>query len=360
MNEVRQALFTIHKWIGLSAGIMAVVLGLSGTALVFRAEIERWQARDWLAVEPSGARLPLDDLAEAAIAAWPAKRLTRFAFPESEGEAIQVVVQTPGARDLKSAELVGIYVNPYDASVLGSVERTRNWVWWLQDLHYALFLGTPGLKANGVFAAMLLLLAMTGPVLWWPGRRRLKYGLRIRRRPATALWRDLHAVVGLAGSAVLVLISLTALYYAFRGPVTSLITASTGDAALRPPPVAESADPPAAYEALYLAAAVALPGARIDEMRPGRPGSAASVTFRLPGDRVVGRHRAWFDPVSTATLRIDRHDALPLGQRLLANMAPWHFGTFGGTPTRALWFIAGLVPALLFGTGVWLWARRQR
>jgi uncharacterized iron-regulated membrane protein len=357
---MRRAFFTVHRWVGLVAGVVVVVLGLSGTALVYRAEIERFEARAWLEVEPTGQRLKLDELVAAAGAAWPAKRLTRVVFPESENESVQVVLQTAGARDLKSAELVGVFVNPYDGHVLGSVERTRSWVWWMQDLHYAFFLGEPGLKVNGVFAVALLSLALTGPVLWWPGRKRLKSGFRVRSQPAAARWHDLHAVSGVIASLLLVLIALTAMYYAFRAPATALITWATGDAPLRPPPVVESADPPATLEALHAAARAALPEATLDELRPARPGSAASVTFRLPGDHVVGRHRAWFDPFTTAMLRIDRHDELAAGQRLLGNMGPWHFGSFGGRLTRLLWFVVGLLPALLFGTGLWLWARRRR
>jgi len=358
---LRGAWLTLHKWIGLTAGLAAVVLGLSGTALVYRPEIESWQARHWREVEPAGQKLPLDALAAAANAAWPAKRLTRLVFPESEREALQVVLQTPGARDLKSAELVGVYVNPYDGTVLGSIERTRSWVWWVQDLHYAWFSGVPGLTVNGVFAAMLLALALTGPVLWWPGRGRLSGGLRIRRRPTAARWRDLHAVVGLVASLALALVALTALYYAFRGPATALVTLATGDAPLSRPAVAESDGTLASLESIHAAAVLALPpGAVVDELRPGRPGSAASVSFRLTGDDVVGRHRAWFDPVTATTLRVDLHDRLAPGQRLLGNMAPWHFGTFGGGPTRALWFVLGLVPALMFGTGLWLWMWQRR
>ena len=359
--DLRGLWLTLHKWIGLLAGLAVVVLGLSGTALVYRAEIERWQARHWLEVEPAGRRLPLDALVDAASAAWPQKRLTRLVFPESEREPLQVVLQTAGARDLKSAELVGVYVNPGDGTVLGSVERTKGWVWWVQDLHYAWFSGVRGLTVNGVFAAMLLALAITGPVLWWPGHGRLSGGLRIRRRPAAARWRDLHAVVGVVTSLALVLVAATALYYAFRGPATALVTRATGDAPLSRPEVTESDEPLASLESIHAAAVRALPpDAIVDELRPGRPGSAASVSFHLARDNVVGRHRAWFDPVTTATLRVDLHDRLAPGQRLLGNMAPWHFGTFGGELTRALWFILGLVPTLMFGTGLWLWLWKRR
>ena len=357
---MRRALRAVHKWIGLVAGIATVILGLSGTALVYRAELERWQARNLPGGAAAGERVPLDVLVTTANAAWPAKRLTRIVFPPSPADPMQVVLQTPGAPNLKDAELVTVYVNPYDGAVLGSIERNGTWIWWLQDLHYAWFMGEPGLKANGMFALALLLLALSGPVLWWPGRKRLSSSLRVRPQPAAARWRDLHAVSGIAACLALGLIALTALYYAYRAPATALVTWASGDAPLRPPAVAGSGSPLASLAAIQDGARRALPEATIDELRPGRPGAPASVTFRLPGDHLIGRHRAWIDPVSAELLRVDRHDRLAPGQRLLGNMAPWHYGTFGGPVTRLLWFVSGLVPALLFATGVWLWARRRR
>ena len=67
----------------------------------------------------------------------------------------------------------------------------------------------------------------------------------------------------------------------------------------------------------------------------------------------------FLDPVTATVLRIDRHESLDAGGRLFANMTPWHFGTFGGRLTQVLWFVAGLIPALLFGSGAWLWLRKR-
>ena len=36
-------------------------------------------------------------------------------------------------------------------------------------------------------------------------------------------------------------------------------------------------------------------------------------------------------------------------------MLPLHFGEFGGLPTRILWAVGGLMPALLLTTGVIMW-----
>jgi uncharacterized iron-regulated membrane protein len=202
----------------------------------------------------------------------------------------------------------------------------------------------------------------------------------VRGAPAAATWRDLHAVSGVFLSLVFALITLTGLYFAFRGTATAVLTLASGAASVSPPQIRRPSAPPggaaavgvvadtrsrgpvlAPLDALVAAARSVEPEASFDELRPARtPERPASLSFRLPGDVVMGRHRMFFDPVTAEVVRVDRHDSLDRGGRLFANMAPWHYGSFGGRATQWLWFIAGLAPALLFGSGSWLWWRKRR
>lgn len=371
---MRPLLLSLHTWGGLTVGLLLVLVGLSGSALVFRADIERWQAREWTRVEPAGERLSLARVAAIGAARIPAKEVVRVVLPQAPGDTVEVILQKRRARNLKDAQLEGVFVDPYRGSVLGVRSRSSGWVWWLQDFHYALFGGEPGLKVNGVGAAVLLGLAITGPILWWPGWSRRRLAFRVRPQPPAARWRDLHAVSGAIACVVLALISVTALYYAYRGTATALVALASGTGGLPAPRIdvpperspatvgaPAGAAPSATLDAIVAAARAALPDARLDELRPSRsPAMAASVAFRLPGDFVFGRHRVFVDPRDARVVRIDRHESLPAGARLLANMGPWHFGSFGGRVTQWLWFVAGLLPAFLFGTGLWLWLRRRR
>jgi uncharacterized iron-regulated membrane protein len=359
---MRRAVLQIHLWTALVAGALIVVLGLSGSALVFRPDIERWLAREWLTVAPAGNRLPLDELVTRAIEQDPAKRLSRVVLPASAESSVEVILTRPRARNLKDARLVSVYLDPYRGTVLGTRARGEGVLWALQDLHYALFAGEPGLKVNGVAAAALLVLALTGPLLWWPARGRWRNALRVRWEPMVARWRDLHAVTGIVLFLVLALISATALYYAYRSTATALITATTGGAGTPPPKVEPASGVAlASIDALVAAARAAVPEARLDELRPARgPGLAASVSFRLPGDVVTGRHRVYLDPATAAIVRIDLHESQPAGARLAENMAPWHYGSFAGRVSQWIWFVAGLTPAMFFGSGLWLWLRRRR
>lgn len=358
---MRRWLVKLHLWSGLAAGLLLVLLGLTGSALVFRAELEHFATRDWRQVEPAGHRLPVDRWVELALQAVPGKVLTRVVLPHRDDEAPIVIVQTPGARNLEQAALVQVFVDPYRGLVLGSRDTNSGVIDWLQDFHYALLAGEPGLKANGVFALALLLLAVSGPVLWWPGWRHRRLALRVHRRPAFTKWRDLHALSGLVLAAVLTLIAFTGAYYAYRSTATAVLTLASGNAALPAPRVSEpQPGDTVSLQELWDAARRAEPVARFDELRPARlPTGSASASFRYPGDHVPGRNRMFLDPYTGRVLRTDRFEEQPASVRFAGNMGPWHFGSWGGRPTQWLWFVAGFAPAFLFATGAWMWWRRS-
>ncbi len=367
--NARAILHTAHTWGGLTIGLLIAIVGISGSALVFRADIERWQAGEWTTVAPLPERLTLERIVAIGAAQIPEKEVVRVLLPQSEQDSIEVILQKRRPRNLKEADLVGVFVDPYRGTVLGQRSRGSGWLWQLQDLHYALFAGETGLKINGIGAAVLLALAITGPILWWPGWARRRIALRVRRQPPAARWRDLHAVVGVISCLILALISVTALYYAYRSTATAVVALASGSGGIaaprldpsQPPPADASGAARASLDELVAAARTALPSARLDELRPSRqPTAPASVAFRLAGDSVFGRHRAYLDARDARVMRIDRHETLPAGARLLANMGPWHFGSFGGRMTQWLWFIVGLLPAGLFASGLWLWLRRRR
>jgi uncharacterized iron-regulated membrane protein len=67
----------------------------------------------------------------------------------------------------------------------------------LLDLHDDLLAGDTGRRVNGFGALLLVLLSLTGIVVWWPGIRRWRRSLTVHRNVG---WRrfnwDLHSMVG--------------------------------------------------------------------------------------------------------------------------------------------------------------------
>lgn len=361
---MRNTLRALHRWVGLILGIWIALLGISGSLLVYREPMENWQARALRVVEPTGDRLPVQALREHAEAARPDRRIVRLRIPQDDATAAEFIMIVPGARDLYSARQVSVYVDPWSGRVLGERDHFRGWLWQVQDFHYALFSGTTGLAVNGIAAAALLGLGLSGFYVWWPGSRwrTLKASLRVRwgARPQWLL-RDLHVVGGVTSVVLLMFLAATAMYFNFRPTATALLQGLLGTPRPLPAVVLLEDGTAASLDSLLAAAKGALPEARLHELRlpPAGAAAVATVSFTRGGEHAPRGNRVFLHPQSAEVLRIDLHRELPAIERITTSMAPWHFGTFGGHTTRALWFLAGVVPTGLLLSGFLVWRRRR-
>ena len=68
---IRKIAFQIHLWIGLAIGLYVVVLSLTGSALVFRREMDRAFAPDRPVRDPARQVMSVEELTEAARRAYP-------------------------------------------------------------------------------------------------------------------------------------------------------------------------------------------------------------------------------------------------------------------------------------------------
>ena len=86
----------------------------------------------------------------------------------------------------------------------------------LIDLHDNLLAGSTGRTLNGVGAFALLVLAITGLIIWWPGIRRWRRSLGLR---AGVGWKrlnwDLHSVIGFWSFAFIITFAISGIYLCF-------------------------------------------------------------------------------------------------------------------------------------------------
>ncbi len=87
---------------------------------------------------------------------------------------------------------------------------------WLLDLHDNLLAGETGRAVNGVGAVLLLVLAITGAIIWWPGIRTWRRSLFVDMR---ATWKrlnwNLHSVLGMWFLVFVLIWGVTGLYLSF-------------------------------------------------------------------------------------------------------------------------------------------------
>ncbi|MEF8794563.1 PepSY-associated TM helix domain-containing protein [Thiohalorhabdus sp.] len=348
----------LHRWTGLGLGLFLAIQGLLGAWLVVAEPLDEWLHPELLQSDPRPGAEPLG-LAEAHAA-------VNAAYPD---RPLWLLVQPEGASGVYRAVLEGrhgprVYVDPYSGEVSEQRAAFATLEAPVRVLHTGEIGGAALETVVGVLAVVLLALAITGLVVWWPGRGRLRQALGFSTASLADLARDGHRWAGLVGLPFLGLIAATGIYLVFHHAVQDAVFAVTGEEEAEPVPLAADAGPmPAgAVGDMVDAARAAVPGAAITFLVfPTEPGESVRARLRYPDEwHPNGNSEVQLHPRGARVLGTYDHRAAGPGEYAMDHLYPLHIGTYGGTAARTAHFVAGLLPALFFATGLYLWWRRRR
>lgn len=345
-----------HLYLGLVAGLALAIIGVTGSLLVFHDEIDALLDPQLHRVEPRAERAALDDIVAAARASEPAHTPSYVRMPRHEHESIEI--WTDGE------EGPAIFVDPYTATVLGSQGHGESLTGWLFDLHVELFAGEVGHIIVGITGFALIVLLISGLVLWWPRLR--SWTRALFARPRGSLRRinhELHSLTGVWSAAGLFILALTGASLVFHNAFSTALHRITASAP--PPPPPESAPRPGASDArlqdAVATARSALPGGRVSWIYlAADESSPLSVRMQMPGEwHPNGRSYVYLDRYTGDLLHA--HDALQArtGTRIYDVLYPLHIGRFG-LWSRLLYAALGFAPLMLAIGGFYIWWERRR
>ncbi len=367
---IRRALFQVHLWSGISVGIIATLVGISGSAIVYKDSLDKILTPRLFATTSESKRLTTDELLSAAHGAHPGW-LISYASIEEKPHARRpepwVFYLVPPAEH-RTTHLTLAYFDPATGRELGTIGEASGVMNWLAELHFRLLGGPTGTIINGIGAALLLLLCMTGIVIWWPGRHRLRSGFKIqwKARWLRLNW-DVHSVFGFWSSIPLAIEAFTGVYYCFFVPMAAaMVFVLGGDLhmwhEMSVPPrstvVAGQASVPIerlVQEALRRHPDCILRGLAL----PLMPSDPLSVQLDPPHAEDRGEYaQVVFDRYSGKVLSDVDSRNQSLAIRVVLFVRPLHFGTFAGHWSRIAWILVGLMPGILFFSGFVMWWRR--
>jgi uncharacterized iron-regulated membrane protein len=364
---LRRALFQVHLWSGISVGLIATVVGLTGSAIVYKDALDRIITPDRFRTS-SGPRLSIDALllrAARVHPGWPMSYVAVGQGPRGTSNPWIFYLADP---DRPAADLRLLYIDPADGRLLGETGESSGFMNWLAALHFRLLGGTTGTFVNGIGAWLLLLLCVSGLFIWWPGKGRVRGALTIhpRARWLRLNW-DVHSVFGFWSVIPLGIEAFTGAYYCFFLPMAAALVLLLGGSAHRwqemsvpprstpLPGIALPALEPLIEESLRrhpdcVVRGLALPVAindpftvQLDPPHAEDRGDYAQVAF----DRYSGHVLSDMD---------SRNESFAI--RAVNFIRPLHFGTFAGHWSRVAWIAVGFVPGILFFTGFVMWWRR--
>ncbi|AFL87436.1 putative iron-regulated membrane protein [Terriglobus roseus DSM 18391] len=350
---LRRALFQIHLWLGVLLSLYVAVIGLSGSILVWEDELRKVSLHG-VHFDPAHAA-SVDTAIEQTQKRYPGTRASYVVLP-SEGDPRwgMYLSTSPGKyRYVYADSTTGV---PFPEGPQPLLDR-------VQDLHVNLLAGQTGFVVNCVCGIGLLVLAMTGLILWWPGLRQWKRGFFISLR---ARWRrinyDAHNAVGIWTLLIVSWWGITAVYFLFPKQVTSAINAVSPLKGMAEPPAPKIAHPQAAslpMQTIVDLARKTSPGHVSGLFLPATPGATVSVDVqRTPGD-FTHRDQDIFDS-GTGQLLSQWHYGQnhSLGDWIVWLMYPLHFGTLWGTSVKVAWCLLGLSLPILSVTGLLMYWNR--
>jgi len=180
----------MHRWLGLSLGTLAVVLGISGAVLAIDPVQQAWQA------PAAPGDLTVATLVERVMRTVPDAEEIRH-LPSGAIVVFSFAGEQPQAA----------YVDPADGRVLGPWQASAL-PRWVKNLHRSWLLGDPGRwLAAGTALAMALLCASSLVLLL----RRMGGWQRLTKKVRGTLAQRLHVLTGRVVLLVLCLTSVTAL-----------------------------------------------------------------------------------------------------------------------------------------------------
>ena len=355
-TPLRRALFQVHLCAGVALALYLLVVGGTGAVLMFRPEMQTAAYPTFFEVERTGDIAPPGVIISAFETAYPDATLVGIDYPTARrGSMLAYLTVASG--------LITAFAHPESGEMLGELPA-ESWVSWLQQLHFNLLGGATGLTINGIGAIGLVLLCLTGPVIWWPGTGRWRQALSVDlgRSWKRVTW-DLHGAAGAWTVVLLLMWAVTGAELAFPSPFRAAVSAWLPVASVGTPQSATSivsAPPPLA--SLVARAQLATPGARLGRVVTPTAEQAPLqilMAYKDHGDADRSDEvTLYFDRYSGELLERREGSTVAPGDAVLTWMGRLHTGAFGGLPVRLAWFALGLALPLMAVSGLVMWWSR--
>ncbi|MDE1178184.1 MAG: PepSY-associated TM helix domain-containing protein [Edaphobacter sp.] len=378
---LRRVIFQVHLWLGIVVALYSIVIGLSGSALVFKEQIQHATEPELYRASTAPRTVTLDQMVHRIEADRPGWRVSGLQHFDEGNVPVTALMGRRGAPPTPNYRAVIFDRN--SGQILRDRMRFDGVLGWITNLHFYLLAGKPGIMISGWMALGLLILCLSGVVLWWPGVKRWAGALILRlhrnRHRDTLNWKrlnwDMHSVVGFWCSLALLAVSFTGIYFAFPKTVRNITVLATGEDPRKaaaedeaaPKKPAPSKLPALTVDQAIDAARRALPAEAPAGYfaTPYKPGGPFFVTgyYRgaLPYSQLI---RVTLDPHTGSVLDYSDSTKSSRGLRAVQYFFTVHFGSFGGDGAlgivvRILWVLVGIAPALLAVTGLIMYWNRK-
>ncbi len=339
----------LHLWLGLSCGLIASISGLTGSLYIWQPELSAMLNPELLTIEPFK---PFDEnsLYKTAYKLVEQHRdsLDKINLPYREQQTISLI--------FKNGETH--YYHPYSADFLGEKSASIEFFEDLLNFHRTLGIPKIGKYITGSSTLLFFLLLLgSGVYLWWKTySSNLIKGFKIKwTAKKKKLNYDLHKVIGVSFFIPLMVIAFTGAYFTYGiyyRTALSLFDGSEKNTLDQQVQTNGHANPYHDYflnpDKDYDLRAVILPKNKEDDYHF----RYIKARFLTTGLRKTKELKLGAEGTITSLTDFKTD---PNSNRIAAQFYPIHIGEIAGIWGRVLVFISGLIPVILYITGLRLY-----
>jgi vanillate O-demethylase ferredoxin subunit len=352
---VRKAVLVVHRWTGLTIGLVFVMLAVTAAILVFRPQVEPVVSPALFDVAQCAAKAPLDTVVANATRSHPGGKLDDIRIRGGGIEPTQV----------RFLDRTLVSVDPCSARVLGEQNKYGGLFGFPEQLHRFKFMtGEAGAITGGLITlAILVLLVVGGVVVWWPATRMaLKGAFKFRPHlKGVAFELNLHNVIGIYTAIVLAITAATALPISFSWLREGLYSMTSSQRIAKPVATPVPGAKPLPMEAQWQRVQAAFPGAQEAVIRfPRKPTDPVEAfTVNADASHPNARNYIYLDPVTGGVLKSIPYVESPTGLRIYFWLVSLHTGAVGGPFVQFLFLLGMLGVPVLAYTGFSSYLRRR-
>lgn len=351
-------IFQLHWLLGITAGTVLVVIGITGGLMSFQQDILEWlNAEAAQHLESDRARLLPQDLVARYRSAHPDHTVSSLYWRQDRPYPVLLGYRTPETTGRRGERA---QIDPFTAEPM-AMPRGQWTFGLIRQIHQRLAAGEIGKFIVGVSTITLIVLSVTGLYLRWQRRPRQGWRWLWPRALGSKLAGEWHAVLGLWALIVYLVASLTGLWWSFdwyRDSAKALFASGAHE----PHPTLSMPVETLDMARVWSSIAAQMADARSVFIRlPGEADAPVEVHY-VPADAMheYADDELFVHPVSGAILGAERFDDQSAGDKLLASVYALHMGAFFGTPGITIMMIASFAMPVFFVTGWLLYLRRRR
>ncbi|GEO06080.1 hypothetical protein AAE02nite_37440 [Adhaeribacter aerolatus] len=234
-NPIGKKVYKIHKWCGLLAGLFILVMGLTGSVLVFNHELEAWEHRAYWEVN-NQAPVNIDKAYRTITSQYQNWEIRLQRFSDNPQETLIFSLRRPEERLM-------VFAHPANGTILTALDSHKTITTWLLTLHYSLHADLTGKILVFITGLIFLISLLTGVITYRKVIfRMLLFRVSFSRKTKRSFASSLHRFVGVWALLLNLLMVITGAWISYGIMVNGFKAVGAPNKPIASPPLAISID----------------------------------------------------------------------------------------------------------------------